>query len=274
MGYVDFILNLAGLLLWLNWRSIRFDPLTKRTPATLMGTLRPAAPQRLRRWHLLFILAGLLVLRAAIYRWIAPFWVGSLDLTVTALQFRSNFFLLMLTFSFLSFGLTLGVFYIGLLLLSLLSGPDPIHRLIKIPLGRVDDWPRWAKVGLPFLATMLVWLVFSWPLGWLQNLTLPMPLRIEQSVVLGLSSYLVWKFPIGALLVLYLLNSYIYFGRHPFWKYVSATAQTMLQPFKLLPFPLRLGKVDFAPVLGMVMVFLLAEALGRGLTWLYARLPF
>ena len=27
MAYVDFILNLAGLLLWLNWRSIRFDPL-------------------------------------------------------------------------------------------------------------------------------------------------------------------------------------------------------------------------------------------------------
>ena len=48
MGIVDFILNLAGLLLWLNWRSNRFDPLVKRLPATLMGTLRPAAPKRLR----------------------------------------------------------------------------------------------------------------------------------------------------------------------------------------------------------------------------------
>ena len=53
MGIIDFILNLAGLLLWLNWRSNRFDPLVKRMPATLMGTLRPAAPKRLRRWHLL-----------------------------------------------------------------------------------------------------------------------------------------------------------------------------------------------------------------------------
>ena len=60
MGYVDFILNLAGLLLWLNWRSVRFDPLNQRTPATLMGTLRPAAPQKIRRWHLLVIIAGLL----------------------------------------------------------------------------------------------------------------------------------------------------------------------------------------------------------------------
>ena len=60
MGYVDFILNLAGLLLWLNWRSVRFDPLAKRTPATLMGTLRPAAPKKIRRWHLLAVIAGLL----------------------------------------------------------------------------------------------------------------------------------------------------------------------------------------------------------------------
>ena len=47
MGTVDFILNLAGLLLWLNWRSNRFDPLVRRSPATLMGTLRPAAPKKL-----------------------------------------------------------------------------------------------------------------------------------------------------------------------------------------------------------------------------------
>ena len=29
MSLIDFILNLAGLLLWLNWRSIRFDPQTE-----------------------------------------------------------------------------------------------------------------------------------------------------------------------------------------------------------------------------------------------------
>ena len=81
MGYVDFILNLAGLLLWLNWRSVRFDPLEKRTPATLMGTLRPAEPKKLRRWHLLVVLVGLLVLRGFIYRWIGGMtgWTGQLN---------------------------------------------------------------------------------------------------------------------------------------------------------------------------------------------------
>ena len=34
-----------------------------------MGTLRPAAPKKLRRWHLLVFLAALLFLRAVFYRW-------------------------------------------------------------------------------------------------------------------------------------------------------------------------------------------------------------
>jgi len=274
MGYVDFILNLAGLLLWLNWRSIRFDPLVKRAPATLMGTLRPATPKKLRRWHLLAFLGVLLSLRAVAYHWMAPFWIGQIDVGVTALPFRSNWFAAMLIFSFLSFGVTLGIFYIGLLFMSLLSGPEPIHSLVKIPLGRVDDWPRWAKILLPFVATAVLWWLASWPLGWL-DITLKQlspAHRFEQSLVIGLDGYLVWKFPLGALLVLYLLNSYIYFGRHPLWKYVSVTAQKLLRPLSLLP--LRVGRVDFAPVLGLCLLFLAAELAARGLNWVFPRLPF
>jgi uncharacterized protein YggT (Ycf19 family) len=275
MAYVDFILNLAGLLLWLNWRSIRFDPLVKRTPATLMGTLRPAAPKKLRRWHLLAFLGGILFLRAVVYWWLgSSVWVGKLDLGVTVLSFRSDWFLRILFFSFFSFGLALGIFYTVLLALSLLQGPEMIHSLVKIPLGRVDDWPRWAKILLPLAVTVVCWLLLSWLLVWLQILPPPVSMaqRLEQSMVIGLGSYLLWKFPVVALLALYLLNSYIYFGRHPFWKYVGATAQKMLRPLK--KFPLQLGKVDFAPVLGIVLIFLAAEGIGRGLTWLYIRLPF
>jgi len=274
MGIVDFILNLAGLLLWLNWRSIRFDPLAKRTPATLMGTLRPAAPKKIRRWHLLVFLAGLLFLRAIIYRWIAPFWIGKLDLGVIVSSFRSDWFAGMFLFSFLSFGLTLGIFYVGLLFLSLLSGPDPIHGLVKIPLGRVDGWPRWAKILLSFFVTAICWWLTSWLLVWMQILPPPVSVaqRLEQSLVIGLGSYLVWKFPACAILALHLLNSYIYFGKNPFWKYVNVTAQKLLLPLKKVP--LRVGKVDFAPVLALGLLFLAAEFAARGLNFLYVRLPF
>ncbi len=277
MGIIDFILNLAGLLLWLNWRSNRFDPLVKRMPATLMGTLRPAAPKRLRRWHLLALIALLLLLRAVIYWWIGAMlpkvWVAPLNLGVTTLWFRSDLLVRMLVFSFFSFGLVFGILYTWLLALSLLAGPLPVHALVTIPLGRVDDWPRWARAVLPFFATAILWWLASWLLIRLDSLP-PMPPagRFQQALILGASSYLLWKFPLGGILLLHLLNSYVYFGQHSFWKYVSATAQTILRP--LARIPLRVSKVDFAPLVGMGLIFLAAHFAERGLNQLYNRLPF
>jgi uncharacterized protein YggT (Ycf19 family) len=275
MGLIDFILNLAGLLLWLNWRSVRFDPLGKRTPATLIGTLRRAEPRRLRRWHLLAALGGLLLLRALFYWQIgsAAHWTGTLNLSVITLSFRSDYFVRMLLFSIFSFGLTLGVFYLWLLLLSILAGPEPFHRLVQMPLGGIDRWARWAKFLLPLIVTATFWWLASWLLAELQIIPKPVSTaqRLEESLVIGLSSYLTWKYLAGALLVLHLLNSYIYFGKHPFWGYVNAGAQTLLSPLRALP--LRVGKADFAPVVGIVLVFLAAELAGRGLVFLYERLP-
>ncbi len=279
MGTVDFILNLAGLLLWLNWRSNRFDPLVRRPPATLMGTLRPAAPKKLRRWHLLAFMVALLFFRALVY-WLLGRemnWSGKLDLglTIPCFSCAAGWIGLshMVSFSFLSFGLMLGIFYVCLLPLSLLAGPLPIHGLVTIPLGRVDGWPRWARILLPFLATAMVWWLLTWPLARLGVLTpVPMAGRVQQSIVLGLNSYLLWRYPLGAILLLHLLSSYIYFGRHPFWNYINLTGRTLLRP--LAKVPLRLGKVDFAPVVALALLFLAAELAARGLSALFNRLPY
>ena len=280
MSIVDFILNLAGLLLWIKWRSLPFDPIHKRTPATLVGTLRRAAPSRFRRWHLLAAIGGLLVLRAVFYWQIGPaaHWTGKLDLGVITLSFRSDLFGRMLLFSFFSFGLTLGIFYLWLLLLSLLAGSPanagPIHRLVRMPLGGIDGWPGWAKIISPFVGTTLVWWLASWLLVRLEIIpqSVSAAHRIEESLVIGFGGYLSWKLVAAALLVLHLLNTYIYFGRHPLWSYVNATAQTLLSPLRKIP--LSAGKVDFAPVVGIVIVFLAGGLAERGLVWLYTRLPF
>jgi uncharacterized protein YggT (Ycf19 family) len=281
MGYVDFILNLAGLLLWIKWRSLPFDPIHKRTPATLVGTLRRAAPSHFRRWHLLAAIVALLVLRAVFYWQIGsastPAWVGKLDMKATVLPFVSNSFGRMILFSAFSFGLTLGIFYLWLLLLSILAGQttkeQPIHRLVRMQLGGIDGWPRWVKIILPLAVTALVWGLASWPFAWLHpKQTMSAAHRIEESLVIGLGSYLAWKFIAVALLVLHLLNTYIYFGKHPFWNYVNTTAQNLIAPLRKIP--LRAGKVDFAPVVGIAIIFFAAELAERGLVWLYARLPF
>jgi uncharacterized protein YggT (Ycf19 family) len=280
VAIVDFILNLAGLLLWIKWRSLPFDPIHKRTPATLVGTLRRAAPTYFRRWHLLAGIVALLVLRALFYWQIgsAAHWTGRLDLGVITLSFRSDLFGRMLLFSISSFALTLGFFYSWLLLLSLLNGksanPEPVHRLVRMQLGVVDSWPRWAKIFLPFVVTVLIWWLASWVFGWLAIIPKPVSVahHIQEPLLIGCSSYLAWKFIAATLLVLHLLNTYIYFGKHPFWNYVNATAQNLIAPLRKIP--LRAGRVDFAPIVTIAIIFFTAELAERGLVWLYARLPF
>jgi len=278
MGIVNFILNLAGLLLWLNWRSLRFDPLGRRKPATLIGTLRRAEPRRLRHWHLLAAIGALLFVRAVFYWQLGlvsrPVWAGTLDLGIITPSFLSNSLSHMCLFSIFSFGLMLAVVYLWLVLLSILAGPEPMHSLVRMQLGVTDRWPRRLKLFLPLAATALLWWLASWLLEWCGIIPPPVSVahRIEQSLLIGLGSYLVWKFLIGALLVLQLLNSYVYFGKHPFWNYVNATARTLLLPLRRVP--LRAGRVDFAPVLGMALVFLLAGLAERVLGSVYSRLPF
>ena len=143
-----------------------------------------------------------------------------------------------------------------------------------MPLGGIDGWPRRAKIISPFAATALLWWLASWLFARLEIIPKPVSAmhRIEESLVVGLGSYLVWKFAAAALLGLHLLNTYIYFGKHPFWNYVNVTAQTLLAPLQKIP--LRAGRVDFAPVVGIAIIFSAAELAEHGLIWLYARLPF
>ena len=148
----------------------------------------------------------------------------------------------------------------------------PTHRLVRIQLGKMDGWPNWIKILLPFAVAALVWGLASWPLAWLHIIPQPVSLarRLGESLVIALGSCLAWKFLIVALLVLHLLNSYIYFGKHPFWNYVNVTAKKLLRPLGKIQ--LRAGRADFAPVAGIALVFLLAGFGEFCLAWLYRRL--
>jgi uncharacterized protein YggT (Ycf19 family) len=175
----------------------------------------------------------------------------------------------MLAFSVCSFGLTLGIFYLWLLLLSLLreksAAAEPIHQLVRMPLGTIDDWPRWAKIISPFAGTALAWWLASWPLVWQEIIPQPVSAvhRLEQATIIGLGSYLVWKYVAATLLVLRLLNTYIYFGKHPFWNYVNTTALALLAPLRKIP--LRAGRMDFAPLVGIILIFILAHCVANGI---------
>ena len=304
MGVIDFILNLAGLLLWLNWRAARLDPLAKRTPATLIGTLRRAEARGAGRWQVAAALGALLLLRALFYWQIGsalkPVWAGKLDLgaIVLSIPCHETWSGLgrMIVFSFCSFALALAVFYTWLILLSILAGPDPVQALVRMQLGRVQRWPLTVKWLLPVVLGAAAWWLASWVLAGLQIIPLPSSAarRLAGAFIIGSESYLTWKLLIAALLVLHLLNRYIYFGKQPFWAYVNQTSQTLLRPVRailralwrglkpLLPrsLSLRLESDHYSPpirnllssllnVIGIALVFLLAEGCGSLLTKLY-----
>src|SRR6266496_2300834 len=124
MTLIDLILDLAGLLLWLNWRSAGFDPLTKSTPTTLVGTLRRAQPSKVKGWYFLTAVIGLLIVRAWLYWQVGPAvdWMPTLKLEAISISFRSDFFWRATLFSLLSFGVTLIIFYLWLLFFSIVNG--------------------------------------------------------------------------------------------------------------------------------------------------------
>ena len=133
MSAIDFLLNIAAVLLWLSYRARRFDPLATATPATIVGTLRRAEPLRLRGWHLLVLIAVLVASRSILYWQIGPAvnWVPVLSLGGIAVSFRSDLLLHTLIFSALSFLTAIIIFYACLLLLDVVNQhspePDPVQ---------------------------------------------------------------------------------------------------------------------------------------------------
>jgi len=284
MTLIDFILNLAGLLLWLNWLSIRHDPLARPTAATLVGTLRKAGHSRLRRWVFVVGLIALLLVRAFFYWSIgsAIDWSPNLGLTgdirlFFPLSAAAYYLGLMLLYSVLSFGKVLVGFYACLILLSFLgergSEGDPFLRLARAHLGPVARWPWPVRLGLPLLGVGLAWLAFGPLLTALEIMPQPASWghNLELAVLAGADTYLTWKYLIGGLLAFHILNSYVYLGNHPFLTFVTVASQSILRPLRTLP--LQFGKVDFAPLVMVAVVFTAAEFGRWALTRLYGLLP-
>lgn len=271
MGLIHFILDLAALLLWLNWRAKPYDTLATATPATLVGTLRRAESRPAKRWYFLAALAGLLVLRAVLYRMLGPAlnWTGQLNLGATSLAFKSDLLSRMLLFSALSFGVTLVIFFFWLLLLSMLgrhaeTATAPI-RLARIQLGFLETWPAALKLLLPFVVGFAGWWVLTWPLvecGLLPPV-ISEAARLAQAGLVGVGSYLAWKYLVLGLLVLHLLHNHIYFGAHPSWNFVNYAAKRLLHPLRVIP--LQIARVDLTPIIGIGLIALFAHGLEFGL---------
>lgn len=263
MALFDFILNLAALLLWLSWCSRRADPLTRSAPATLIGTVKRAEPRATSGWFLLAALAGLLLARALFYHQVASAigWTPRLDLGVVVLAFRSDLPGSVLLYSALSFGRVLIVWYFWLLTLVVINRavlePDPLQKLIMAQVGGVRSWPWPLLVLLPPVLVVALWFLLHPVLRWAGVVTPPQVTAhlVEQGSLLTLTLVFSLKYLLPVFLVLHLLASYVYLGKSPVWDFISTTSRNILKPLRALP--LRIAKVDLAPVTGAILILFL-----------------
>jgi hypothetical protein len=263
LSLIDFILNLAGLLLWLGWRSTRFDPLVRTSVSSLAGTLRRAEPQRMKGWQFLVGVVALVIIRALFY------WqIGSavslsfkLDLLAVVPNFRSSRFLPAMVFSVLSLARMLGIFYFWLLFLVLINRRpadyDPVLKMLRLHVGRAARWPWPIQLFLPLLMVAALWMAVHPMLMHVgaTNRVSSYLCLLEQGLLIGGGLYLSLKFLVPAFLLLHLIASYVYLGASPFWDFVGATAGSFLKLLHLTR--LRFGRWDLAPLVGTGLVLLL-----------------
>lgn len=269
MSLIDFILNVAGLLLWLNWRSAFADPFATPTPSTLSGTLRRAQPRQVKRWHFPATLGVLLLLRAGFYQQVGPAvnWTPKLDLYFVVLTFRGTDLWPALVFSLLGFLRAFVVLYFWLLVLAALnrqaSGSDPFQKMISLQLGRLARWPWLAQVTAPLFMAAMLWALFH-PLLVYLGVTSRVAFNwhlVGQSLLVGAGMIFSLKELLPAFLIVHLVASYVYLGRSPVWDFANLTARNLLAPLHRLP--LRFGKVDGTPVVGIILIILLLDTLPK-----------
>lgn len=267
MWLLDSILNLAGVLLWFSWRSLGFDPLVRTSVASLAGTLKPATRSRFGRWELLGSILLLLVLRAWLYSsMVSPAeWAPRLNLEFIVLAFRVDRFWPALLYTAASFGRVLVIGYFWLLFLMVLNRKtaetDALRRLIRFQFGFLARWPTWLQLVTCAVVVAGIWVGMSPLLVYFGTVTRPQTYGhvVIQGFLLSLALVFTLKYLLSGFLLLHLVASYVYLGSHPFWDFVSATSGHVLAPLRSLG--LRSSRLDFTPLVGIIVIFLALHAL-------------
>ncbi len=267
MGPIDLILNVAGVLIWLRWRAVVVDPLGAAAPASLASTLQRPQSRPARNWELLVGLSALLLLRALLYWQLggAAEWTPRLDFVVVTLAFRNYVLGSAMLYSCLSFVRALAVVYFWMLALATinrnLAEANPVKRMIRLYLGRFGQWPWPVQAVSLLLVVAGVWIA-AHPLL-LEHRVVDRSQSaahlMEQGLLIGLGLLFSLKYLLPAVLLLYLVASYVYVGSSPFWDYISSTGRNLLAPLRWAP--LRFSRLDLTPLVAAVLILLLLHTL-------------
>jgi len=208
-------------------------------------------------------LAALLLLRALLYRQVGPAadWTPKLDLFFVVLAFAGDVFRSALLYSVLSFTRILVICYFwGLALVIINRGTaesDPLQKMLRLQFGPIARWPRVLQALLPLVVSTGLWMALQ-PLlthfGIVSRIHSQAHL-VEQGLLIGIALCLTLQFLLPVFLLLHLVTSYVYLGSNPVWDFVGATARDLLTPLRWLP--LRIARLDLAPLVGVLLILFL-----------------
>ncbi|HIG81354.1 MAG TPA: hypothetical protein EYQ62_06905 [Verrucomicrobiales bacterium] len=259
MDWLHGILNLAGLLLWISWRTGTMP--RSQPPRNLAGPTPRQGPVYRHSWIYLLVLLALLGGRAVFYNQFGPGldWYPHLNLLDVFHPFKSDSLPHALAYSMLSFAHWLAALYFCLALLATVQPQTEATGQWREFLKAQFGWPG----GLPVIAQWggVIALAVGFRVAeanWIESLeavTLPAN-HLPLLVLLDLRAAI---YLIMVLLALYLLNSYVYFGEQAFWKTVNESGKRLLTPLRILPWETR--KVDFAPIVALAIAYGLSLAL-------------
>ncbi|MGY8652247.1 MAG: hypothetical protein ACKVJX_01360 [Verrucomicrobiia bacterium] len=275
MDFIDFILNFCLLLLWLNWRTMGFARLRPSIAThSLMSGLKMTQPQSgINRWAYLVLLVALLALRSFFYNSVGPAvqWAPSMDFGPIGIAFRSDFMNRAALFSILSFGKFLAVFYVCLIVLSAVNVRlpefDPIQSWVRMHLGAFERLPSAAKLFAPFVLGAATWagLGAIFVTAEMAPPSQGAAQSIKEAAIIGLYAYFPLKYFLFVILGAHVVNSYVYLGNHEVLNFIDSTARNLTIPLKWLTF----GRIDLAPIVGIVLVVAVNHFGQRGLEAAY-----
>jgi uncharacterized protein YggT (Ycf19 family) len=160
---------------------------------------------------------------------------------------------------------TLIVFYFWLLTLAAINRNraehDPLQKMLQLQLGRAARWSVFAQIFLPVMGVAMLWIALH-PLLVYTNVVNPLRSYLhllEQSLLVGASLFFSLKFLLPIFLLLHVIASYVYLGKNLLWDFISLTAGNLLRPFQR--WPLRFGKIDFRPIITLILILLLLHTL-------------
>lgn len=272
MKIVDGLLNFASILIWIQW--LAFFKTPTHIHLTLATLVKPADERLRKNYYPLYIILTIIILRAIFYYFTAPItkWNPTLNLIAISIPFKSDIFMRILLYSFLSFSLYLIVFYFWLFFLSIINhyeDHDLIHRNIIYHLGIFGRLPIVLKILTPFIACSILWLIFGNIFSAMGIFEKPPTFGkfLLQSGLLSLCLIFSLKYLIILICGFYIIYMYIYLGPHPFWIYMGLTGKRLLKFLKWL----KIGRLELSPLVMPLIVAWLSLLAERWFPIFYQR---